>query len=43
MPYAIYASFNKDPLKNTSVIMQLVNRSNAYPKCVVENVLIEVT
>ncbi|KAM2622698.1 hypothetical protein TB2_027291 [Malus domestica] len=32
MPYSIYASMNLGELKNDGVIMQLADRSNAYPK-----------
>ena len=32
MPYSIYASLNLDDLKETGVVIQLVDRSNAYPR-----------
>ncbi|KAM1636645.1 hypothetical protein ACFX1X_014788 [Malus domestica] len=32
MPYSIYASMNLGELKNDGVIIQLADRSNAYPK-----------
>ena len=31
MPRSIYSSLNIGPLKETSVIIQLTDRSNAYP------------
>ncbi|CAN6552317.1 unnamed protein product [Malus baccata var. baccata] len=42
MPYSIYASMNLGELKNDGVIIQLANRSNAYPKGVLEYVLVQV-
>ncbi|KAM1006501.1 hypothetical protein ACFX2A_003245 [Malus domestica] len=42
MPYSIYASMNLGDLKNDGVIIQLVDRSNAYPKGVLEDVLVQV-
>ena len=42
MPYSIYASMNLGELKNDGVIIQLVDHSNAYPKGVLENVLVQV-
>ncbi|CAN6547365.1 unnamed protein product [Malus baccata var. baccata] len=42
MPYSIYASMNLGELKNDGVIIQLANRSNAYPKGVLEDVLVQV-
>ncbi|CAN6679406.1 unnamed protein product [Malus baccata var. baccata] len=42
MPYSIYASMNLGALKNDGVIIQLADRSNAYPKGVLENVLVQV-
>ncbi|CAN6723549.1 unnamed protein product [Malus baccata var. baccata] len=42
MPYSIYASMNLGELKNDGVIIQLVDRSNAYPKGVLEDVLVQV-
>ncbi|XP_052177517.1 uncharacterized protein LOC127791575 [Diospyros lotus] len=38
MPLSIYSSLNIGPLKETSVIIQLANRSNVYP----EDVLVQV-
>ncbi|KAM1818309.1 hypothetical protein ACFX11_000115 [Malus domestica] len=42
MPYSIYASINLGGLKNDGVIIQLADRSNAYPKGVLEDVLVQV-
>ncbi|XP_073120055.1 uncharacterized protein [Henckelia pumila] len=41
MPYSIYASL-KLPLNKTQIVMQLADRYNAYPRGVVENVLVQV-
>ncbi len=37
---SIYASLNLRPLKETGVIVQLADRSNAYPDKVIEDVLV---
>ncbi|XP_070660573.1 uncharacterized protein [Malus domestica] len=42
MPYSIYASMNLGELKNDGVIIQLADRSNAYSKGVLEDVLVQV-
>ena len=42
MPSSIFASLNLGPLKETSVITQLTDRSNTYPKGVLEDVLVQV-
>ena len=42
MPYSIYASMNLGELKNDGAIIQLADRSNAYPKGVLEDVLVQV-
>ena len=42
MPYSIYASLNLGPLEETGVIIQLANRSNTYPRRVIEDVLVQV-
>ncbi|CAN6570798.1 unnamed protein product [Malus baccata var. baccata] len=42
MPYSIYASMNLGKLKNDEVIIQLADRSNVYPKGVLEDVLVQV-
>jgi hypothetical protein len=42
MPYSIYASLKLGPLNKTSVVIQLADRSIAYPKGVVEDVLVQI-
>ncbi|XP_044511506.1 uncharacterized protein LOC123229651 [Mangifera indica] len=42
MPSSIYHSLNVGPLKPTGVIIQLADRSNAYPEGVLEDVLVQV-
>ncbi|KAM1255927.1 hypothetical protein ACFX2G_030702 [Malus domestica] len=42
MPYSIYASMHLGELKNDGVIIQLADRFNAYPKGVLEDVLVQV-
>ncbi|CAN6712617.1 unnamed protein product [Malus baccata var. baccata] len=42
MPYSIFASMNLGELKNDGVIIQLADRSNAYPKGFLEDVLVQV-
>ena len=42
MPRSIYSFFNVGPLKETGVIIQLADRSNAYPDGVLEDVLVQV-
>ena len=42
MPYSIYASLNPGPLEETGVIIQLADRSNVYPRSVVEDMLVQV-
>ncbi|XP_010268950.1 PREDICTED: uncharacterized protein LOC104605763 [Nelumbo nucifera] len=42
MPYSIYASVKLGPLNKTGIVIQLADRSNAYPKGVVEDVLVKV-
>ncbi|XP_052197262.1 uncharacterized protein LOC127804439 [Diospyros lotus] len=42
MPYSIYASLKLGPLNKTGVVIQLADKSNAYPKGVVEDVLVQV-
>ena len=42
MPYSIYTSLNLGPLEETGVIIQLVDRSNTYPRGVIEDVLVQV-
>lgn len=41
-PRSIYLSLNVGPLKETGVIIQLADRSNAYPDGVLEEVLVQV-
>lgn len=42
MCYSIYDSLNIGPLKGISVIIQLVDKSYAYPKGALEDVLVQV-
>ena len=42
MPYSIYYSLNLGPLEETGMVIQLVDRSNIYPRGVVEDVLVQV-
>ncbi|KAL5540823.1 hypothetical protein UlMin_043793 [Ulmus minor] len=42
MPSSIFSSLNLRPLKETDVIIQLADRSNTYPKGVLEDVLVQV-
>ncbi|KAM1611431.1 hypothetical protein ACFX1Z_000213 [Malus domestica] len=42
MPYSINASMHLGELKNDGVIIQLADHSNAYPKGVLEDVLVQV-
>ncbi|XP_074265769.1 uncharacterized protein LOC141588214 [Silene latifolia] len=42
IPYAIYEKLKLRPLKGTSVVIQLADRSSVYPKGVVENVIVGV-
>ncbi|KAH9659002.1 hypothetical protein KPL70_023696 [Citrus sinensis] len=42
MPRSIYSSLNVGPLKETGMIIQLADRSNAYPDGVLEDVLVQV-
>ncbi|CAN6552304.1 unnamed protein product [Malus baccata var. baccata] len=42
IPYSIYASMNLGELKQDGVIIQLADRYNAYPKGVLEDVLVQV-
>ncbi|KAM1999885.1 hypothetical protein ACFX16_007257 [Malus domestica] len=42
MPYSIYVSMNLGELKHDGVIIQLADRSNAYPKGVLEDILVQV-
>nr|XP_027071706.1 uncharacterized protein LOC113696500 [Coffea arabica] len=42
MPKFMYASLNLVPLKETEIIIQLADQTNAYPDGLVENVLVKV-
>ncbi|XP_050248936.1 uncharacterized protein LOC126696203 [Quercus robur] len=42
MPYSIYVSLKLGPLNKTGVVIQLADRSIAYPKGVVKDVLVQV-
>ena len=42
MPHSVYASLKLGLLKQTRVIIQLADRSNAYPDGVVEDVLVKI-
>ncbi|XP_071921786.1 uncharacterized protein [Coffea arabica] len=42
MPKSIYASLNFGPLKETGIIIQLADRTNAYPDGLVEDVLAKI-
>ncbi|XP_026396116.1 uncharacterized protein LOC113290745 [Papaver somniferum] len=39
---SIYESLNLGPLKDTGIVIQLADRSNTYPKWVIEDVLVQV-
>ncbi|XP_062103930.1 uncharacterized protein LOC133815059 [Humulus lupulus] len=42
LPFSIHASLNLGQLEETGVIIQLPDRSNAYPRGVIEDVLVQV-
>ncbi|XP_070671536.1 uncharacterized protein [Malus domestica] len=42
MPYSVYESLNLGELKETKVIIQLADRSNRYPKGLLDYVLVQV-
>ncbi|XP_026423252.1 uncharacterized protein LOC113319194 [Papaver somniferum] len=42
MPTSIYDALNLGPLKKTSIVIQLADRSNVYSKGIVEDVLVQV-
>ena len=42
MPHSVYTSLKLGPLKQTGVIIQLADHSNAYPDGVVEDVLVKI-
>ncbi|CAN6554299.1 unnamed protein product [Malus baccata var. baccata] len=42
MPYSVYESLNLGDLKETKVVIQLADRSNRYPRGLLEDVLVQV-
>ncbi|XP_071940137.1 uncharacterized protein [Coffea arabica] len=42
MPKSIYASLKLGPLKNIGIIIQLADRTNAYPDGLIEDVLVKI-
>ncbi|XP_073129193.1 uncharacterized protein [Henckelia pumila] len=42
MPDSIYASLKLGPLNKTGIVIQLADRSNAYPRGIVEDLLVQV-
>ncbi|KAI5323803.1 hypothetical protein L3X38_032875 [Prunus dulcis] len=42
MPYSVYESLDLGELKETKVVIQLADRSNRYPKGLLEDVLVQV-
>ncbi|XP_068332854.1 uncharacterized protein [Pyrus communis] len=42
MPYSVYESLNLGDLKETKVVIQFADRSNRYPKGLLEDVLVQV-
>ena len=42
MPRSVYDSLNLGPLEQTSLVIQLADRSNAYPDGILEDVLVQV-
>ena len=42
MPYSMYDSLKLGPLSKTGVVIQLADRSIAYPKGLIEDVLVQV-
>ncbi|XP_051115786.1 uncharacterized protein LOC127240953 [Andrographis paniculata] len=42
MPNSIFKSLNIGPLKETGIIIQLADRTNAYPEGIIEDVLVQV-
>ncbi|XP_026400374.1 uncharacterized protein LOC113296277 [Papaver somniferum] len=41
MPASIYESLNLGPLKETGITLQLADRSNVYPRGIIEDVLVQ--
>ncbi|XP_019149873.1 PREDICTED: uncharacterized protein LOC109146677 [Ipomoea nil] len=42
MPLSVYSSLNVGPLKEKGIILQLADRSNVYPRGVLEDILVQV-
>ncbi|KAM1109694.1 hypothetical protein EV2_009395 [Malus domestica] len=42
MPISVYESLNLGDLKETKVVIQLADRSNRHPKCLLDDVLVQV-
>ncbi|XP_026417392.1 uncharacterized protein LOC113312873 [Papaver somniferum] len=42
IPASIYESLNLGPLKETRIVLELVDRSNVYPRGIIEDVLVHV-
>ncbi|KAL7606331.1 hypothetical protein Lser_V15G19914 [Lactuca serriola] len=42
MPYLVYESLNVGPLSETGVIISLTDKSSVFPRCVLEDVLVQV-
>ncbi|XP_019178826.1 PREDICTED: uncharacterized protein LOC109173960 [Ipomoea nil] len=42
MSLSVYSSLNVGPLKETGIILQLADRSNVYPRGVLEDILVQV-
>ena len=42
IPYSVFASLNLGTLKETGAVIQLTNRSNAYRRGILEDVLVQV-
>ncbi|XP_026433040.1 uncharacterized protein LOC113330445 [Papaver somniferum] len=42
IPASIYESLDLGPLKDTGIVIQLVDRSNTHPKGVIEDVLVQI-
>ncbi|XP_026383394.1 uncharacterized protein LOC113278882 [Papaver somniferum] len=42
MPASIYESLNLRPLKETRIVLELADRSNVYPRGIIEDVLVQV-
>ena len=42
MLYSLYETLKLGPLREISIVIQLADRSNTYPRGVIEDVLVEV-